>query len=301
MKFARCLPALTAVAFLASLAHAECREDHRSRKSTGLLIVDLAISGTHGLSTSDLSRIKGDMVGSCFDENSDELEVRILGLFLDKGYFECKVESVRIKANDPLAVPKPASVEAVVSEGRRFKVGEVKFEGNHAFESSELRDKFSMKKGDLFARNNIAGGIEGVHELYMAKGFIDMLVVPDVEKSSEGTLVLIINVTEGRQYHMGALEIFTKKELADRLRALWEIPEGAVFDLGYVEKFIANNRSLLPADFKRPNVQIVRNCREPWVAVRFPLDWTDPRAQAVPREIDCEEPNEGNELKAPTD
>jgi hypothetical protein len=119
--------------------------------------------------------------------------------------------------------------------------------------------------------------------------------VPDVVKSSEGTLDLIINVTEGRQYHMGTLEIFAKKELADRLRAQWEIPEGAVFDPGYVEKFIARNRSLLPADFTRRNVQIVRNCRESSVAVRFPLDWTDPRAQAVPNDIDCEEQNEGNE------
>ena len=289
MKSVRVLVALGAVAFLAAYAHAECREDHRSSKSAGLLIVDLTISGTHALSTSELTRIKGDMVGSCFDDNSEELEERIRALFQNKGYFECKVENVRIGANDPLAVPKPAFVEAVVSEGRRFKVGEVKFEGNDAFESSELRDKFSMKQGDLFARNNIAGGLEGVRDLYIAKGFIDMFMVPDVVKGSEGALVLIINVTEGQQYHMGALEIFAKKEWADRLRAQWEIPEGAVFDLGYVEKFIDSNRSLLPADFTRRNVQIVRNCREASVTVRFPINWADPRAQSVSKEIDCEE------------
>ena len=93
--------------------------------------------------------------------------------------------------------PKPAFVEAEVSEGRRFKVGEIKFEGNHVFESSEMHDKFGMKEGDLFARNNIAGGLEGVRDLYIAKGFIDIVMVPDVLKGSEGALVLIINVTEG--------------------------------------------------------------------------------------------------------
>jgi outer membrane protein assembly factor BamA len=139
------------------------------------------------------------MMGSCFDQNSEELAERIRYLFQNKGYFECEIESVRIRANDPLAVPKVASVEAVVSEGRRFRLGEIRFEGNHAFESSELRDKFSMKKGDFFARNEIGGGLEGVRDLYTAKGFIDIVMVPDVVKSSEGTLVLSINVTEGRQ------------------------------------------------------------------------------------------------------
>ena len=152
-----------------------------------------------------------------------------------------------------------------------------------------------MKKGDFFARNEIGGGLEGVRDLYTAKGFIDIVMVPDVVKSSEGTLVLSINVTEGRQYHMGVLEIFAKKELAERLRTQWEIPEGAVFDLRYVEKFIAQNRLILPAEFRRENVQVVRNCRESSVAVRFPLDWTDSRAQSVPKEIDCEEPDTGNE------
>ena len=88
---------------------------------------------------------------------------------------------------------------------------------------------------------------------------------------------------------MGALEIYAKKELADRLRAQWQIPEGAVFDLGYVEKFMDSNRTLLPADFTWRNVQIARNCREASVTVRFPIDWADPRAQSISKQIDCEE------------
>ena len=79
------------------------------------------------------------------------------------------------------------------------------------------------------------------------------------------------------------------------MRAQWEIPEGAVFDSRYVEKFIAQNRLILPAEFTRQSVQIVRNCRESSVAVRFLLDWTDPRMQSVPKEIDCEEPDLGKE------
>ena len=185
MRYARFLSFLAAVGFLEPLSMRSAGRiiDPTERRSADNR-ADL--SGTRGLSTSDLARIKGTMVGWCFDENSEELQERIRALFQDKGHLDCQVDNVRIKTNDPLAVPKPISVEAVVLEGRRFKIGEIKFVGNHGFESSELEAKFSLKKGALFARNQIAGGLEGVRDLDLTKGFIEMVMVPDVVKSSEG-------------------------------------------------------------------------------------------------------------------
>jgi hypothetical protein len=46
---------------------------------------------------------------------------------------------------------------------------------------------------------------------------------------------------------MGKVEIFPKKEITERLRAQWEMPEGAVFDQSYLEKYVERNRSQLPA------------------------------------------------------
>ena len=84
---------------------------------------------------------------------------------------------------------------------------------------------------------------------------------------------------EGQQYHMGKLEIFAKKEVADRLRTEWQLPEGAVFDLTYLDKYIGRNRSLLPTGFQREHMQLVRDCRDATVDVRLPLDAMDPRSQ----------------------
>jgi hypothetical protein len=89
---------------------------------------------------------------------------------------------------------------------------------------------------------------------------------------------------------MGKLEIFTKKELAEKLPTDRELPEGAVFDLRYIDKYIDRNRSRLPAAFNRADVQIVRDCRDFSVVVRLPLDGTDPRSQSRPQDIDCKPP-----------
>jgi hypothetical protein len=111
--------------------------------------------------------------------------------------------------------------------------------------------------------------------------------MPDVQKLSDGTAVLVVSITEGPQYRMGKLEIFARKELADKLRAEWELPEGAIFDFRYLDQYVDRNRSVLPPEFVRNEVQLVRDCRDSSVEVRLPLDGTDPRSQSQPKDIDC--------------
>ena len=89
---------------------------------------------------------------------------------------------------------------------------------------------------------------------------------------------------------MGKLEIFAKKEIADRLRTEWPMPEGAAFDFTYLDKDIGHNRSLLPPEFQREHVQLVRDCQDSTVDVRLPLDATDPRSQSVPKDLGCDAP-----------
>ncbi len=293
MRRSRFFTALLACAFLPTFLHADCTGDHdnRSSKTSGLLITDFSITGTHALSSEELARITSELTGSCYDEDTEELTERIQALFQDRGYMETTVKNVYIRPSDPLAIPKPVSLEAEVVEGRQFKVAGIEFVGNHAFSTSKLRGEFSLKKGDLLARNKIGMGIDGVRNLYVSDGFVDWIATSGATKRSDGTILLTLSVAEGPQYRMGKLEIFTKRELADRLRATWELPEGAVFDLRYIDKYLDTNRPLLPAAFNRADVQLVRDCRDFSVVVRLPVDGTDPRSQSMPQDIDCKPPH----------
>ncbi len=278
---------LLALALLTHVLQAQCVQDNRSSKTSGLMIAELTITGTQSLNSTELARLTRKLTGSCVDENQEELGERLRALFQDEGYFQAEVQNVHIKVNDPLALPKPVTVEVEVKEGRRFKVGGIKFVGNHVFSASDLRRHFALNKGDLFARNKIGNGLEGVRDLYVADGFMDWVAIPDTELS-DGTVDLSVSVVEGRQYRMGKLEIFAKKEAVEQLRSQWEIAEGAVFDRTYVGKYIDKNRPLLPPGFNQTDVQVVRNCRDSSVEVRLPLDGTDPRSQSAPKDIDCE-------------
>jgi outer membrane protein assembly factor BamA len=281
---------LVTFVFLAASLRADCvrGQDHRSSKNSGVLISDFTINGTQALGSDELAAIESEITGSCFDESSDEIEERVRALFQNRGYFGVVLNSLRIQPNDPVAVPKTVTVEADVLEGPRYRLAEIGFVGNHAFDADELRNKFPFKKGDLFARDKIASGLGALRDLYVSSGFIDFTLIPDTQILSNATVILSVSVMEGQQYHMGKLEIFARKEITDRLRAEWHMTEGAVFDMTYLEKYIGSNRSLLPPEFQRQHMQLVRDCQDAIVDVRLPLDATDPRSQSVPKELGCD-------------
>ncbi|MGC2185760.1 MAG: POTRA domain-containing protein [Terriglobales bacterium] len=247
MRRSHCFLLVTFV-FLAALLRADCTkdQDHRTSKNSGLLITDLTISGTQTLSSDELRTIASELVGSCFDESSDELEERVRSLFQNRGYFSAQVKTLHIRPSDPIAIPKPVVLEADVLEGPLYRLAEIGFAGNHALSTAALRSGFPLKKGDVFGRDKIASGLDALRDLYVSSGFIDFTAIPDTQNLSNATVILSVSVMEGPQYRMGKLEIFAKKEIAERLRTEWQLPEGAVFNMTYLEKYIENNRSLLP-------------------------------------------------------
>jgi outer membrane translocation and assembly module TamA len=269
---------------------ADCikKEDHRSNKNSGVLVTDFVISGTQSLNSDDLNRIRGQMIGGCYDEDSDELQQYIRALFQNRGYFAVEVKGLNIKPLDTLGVPKPVVLDADVQEGRLFRLGEIQFSGNHAFSAAKLRNVFPLKKGALFERDKIAGGLDSLSNLYGKDGFLDLMSVPDTENVSSGTIRLSIAVEEGPQYRMGKLDVLAKKEIADKLHSAWQLPEGAVFDPSYIDHYVRANRSLFPSEFTRDSVQVIRDCPAALVEVRLPIDISEVASHPLPNSVNCE-------------
>ncbi len=273
----------------AAFLPAECVKDYRSNKNAGILITDFTITGTQTISATDLARITSDMIGSCFDEDSEEMEARVRASFQDRGYFKVEVKNLRFKPRDPLSVPKPVTLEGEVSEGARYKLAEITFVENHAFSSEKLREQFPLKRGELFERGKLASGLESLRKLYGTHGFLDYTAIPDTKFGSNGTASLNISIQEGPQYHMGKLDIVANKEVAARLRPEWKLAEGDVYDQTYIDQYLEANRELVPAGFSRDNVQRSQNCPDAVVGVRLIIDPAEDTSHAEPKNVPCEE------------
>lgn len=264
----------------------ECAGDHREDKKSGVLVTDLAITGTRGLSATALARISGEFVGNCYNEDSEELQERVRAAFQNHGYFAVEVKSLRFKPGDPLGVPKPVVIEVEVAEGPQYRMAEISFVGSHAFSAGKLREGFPIKKGDLMERDKIASGIESLRRVYGTKGYLDYVAVPETQPGSNGILRLTMTITEGPQYHMGKVEMVAGKELAARLWAEWKLAEGAAYDMGYIDKYIETNRNLLPVGFSREQVRVGVNCPEARVDLQVVVDAAEggPEVKSVPCE-----------------
>jgi len=270
-------------------ARAECVNDHRSNKNAGILITDFTITGTQTISATDLARITSDMIGSCFDEDSEEMEERVRASFQDRGYFKVEVKSLRFKPSDPLGVPKPVTLEGEVSEGARYKLAEITLVENHAFSSEKLRQQFPLKRGDLFERGKVASGLQNLRKLYGTHGFLDCTAVPETKFGSNATANLNISIQEGPQYHMGKLDTVADKEVAAKLLAEWKLAEGDVYDHTYIDRFLETNRDSLPLGFSRASVQTIQNCPDALVEVRLIVDPAEDTSHAAPKNVLCED------------
>lgn len=284
--------AIFGLACLSLMARAQCGKDHREDKKGGILVTDFAISGTQTLSATELAGITGELTGSCFNDDSDEMGERVRALFQDRGYFLAEVKSVKFKAGDPLASPKPVSIEADVVEGSQFKVGEIVFAGYRAFSVDKLRQQFPLKTGAVFERGKVAAGLESLRKLYGTNGYLDFIAIPETQPGSNGIMKLTLTFQEGPQYRLDKVEFVGKRETTSRLQVQWKLAPGSVYDASYLDKYIATNRDFLPQGFGRADVQTATDCPRALVQVRLLVDPTEDAKGSMPKDVGCEDTSE---------
>jgi outer membrane protein assembly factor BamA len=272
----------------ASLLSAQCANDRRQNKNAGILVTDFTITGTQTISATDLARITSNMIGSCYDEDSEEMEERLRAAFQDRGYFKAEVKSLRFKPRDPLGIPKPVTLEGDVSEGPQYKLADVSFANNHAFPVAKLRQQFPLKKGALMERGKVASGLESLRKLYGTRGYLDYIAIPETQFGSNATVNLTVTIEEGPQYHMGKLDIVADKEAAGRLRMQWKLAEGAIYDTTYIDDYLIAARDILPSNFSRANVETTQNCPETLVQVRLIVDPAQDKSPSELKDVPCE-------------
>lgn len=265
------------------------RQRSAQNKHAGILIADFTITGTQTISATDLARITSDMIGSCYDEDSEEMGERLRAAFQDRGYFKVEVKGMRFKPRDPLAIPKPVTLEGDVAEGPKYRLADVSFVNNRAFTVAKLREQFPLKRGALMERGKIASGLESLRKLYGTRGYLDYTAIPEMQLGSNDTGSLTVTIEEGPQYHMGKLDIVSDKDCAGRLRMQWKLAEGEVYDYTYIDEYLTAARDILPSNFSRANVETIQNCPEALVQVRLIVDPAQDKSSSKLKNVSCED------------
>jgi outer membrane protein insertion porin family len=166
--------------------------------------------------------------------------------YLQARHGEPRVESIgRRRTGFPiLPLPLLSSVDeglrvtVPIVEGRVYRIGEMKIEGNSIFSEPTIRAVIGLNKGDVANGEKIGKALfENLKKYYGQQGFIEYTAEPtptfkdNPQKPDEGIVDFVITIEEGKQFSLRRLEFIGNTFTRDNvLRREVLLNEGDIYN-----------------------------------------------------------------------
>jgi outer membrane protein insertion porin family len=186
------------------------------------------------------------LIGKPFSRSAIELFEfeQVRPVYLTHAFLRVKFvpPMARFEGDPTKPLPDKVSVLAPIEPGPAYTWGGVEWNGNSVISTAEL-DKFvELKAGEVADGVRMEAGWNRVLDTYGAHGYLDAKLTPTPHYDDKAARVsYAVSISEGSQYRMGQL-VLTGLSLEGerRIRGAWQIPNGAVFNRGVYEEFIAH-------------------------------------------------------------
>ncbi|HEV3468219.1 MAG TPA: outer membrane protein assembly factor BamA [Pyrinomonadaceae bacterium] len=197
-----------------------------------------------------ISRFKGQDILH-LDKLEYDLRQNVVTHMRSKGYLESRTGEPRVEGLGPrrtgfpiLPLPLLSSVDEglrvtiPVVEGKLYRLGEIKIEGNSIYSEEVIRQVIGLRAGEVANGQRIVKALaEDLDKLYGRAGFIqyEYDVSPSFkdnpQKPGEGIADFTITINEGKQFTLRRLEFAGNTYTRDNvLRREVAVNEGDIFD-----------------------------------------------------------------------
>ncbi len=209
-----------------------------------------------------VSRVKGE----------DILDLRKLQYDLDrnvrtymwsKGYFQARVGEPEViglgykRTGPPIigSLPLPLItskddtllIKVPITEGKVFRVGELKVEGNSIFSELQILSYIGLRKGEIVDGKRLQNAIyEDLKKVYGGQGFVQYNAEPNPEfkdnpnNPNEGIVDISITIDEGKQFSLRRLEFTGNTFTRDKvLRREFLLNEGDIYNQNTLDVSVA--------------------------------------------------------------
>ncbi len=192
-----------------------------------------------------------------------DLQKNVKAHMFSKGYFQARIgepviEGLGVKRTDfiPLiTLPLPLisskddtlRITVPVTEGKVFRVGELKVEGNSIFSEQQILGYVGLKTGEIADGKRLQDAVyEDLKKVYGSQGFVqynaefDPVFKDNPANPNEGIVDITITIEEGKQFSLRRLEFTGNTFTRDRvLRREFLINEGDIYNQNYLEISVA--------------------------------------------------------------
>ena len=201
-----------------------------------------------------ITRFKGSDI---LDREKLDVDLRLVDNYMrSKGYLQARhgeprVESVgRRRTGFPvLPLPFLSSVDeglrvtVPIVEGKVYRLGEFKVEGNSIFSEDQIKAVIGLNKGDIANGEKVSKGLfENLKKFYGQQGFIEYTAEPvpnfkdNPQNPNEGIVDFTVTIEEGKQFTLRRLEFVGNTFTRDNvMRREVLINEGDIYNDSYWE------------------------------------------------------------------
>ncbi len=120
--------------------------------------------------------------GTYQEAKFEEDAQKVTDFYREKGYVKARIGQPELKILEDAKDAKTRFIELQipVTEGERYKIGELTFSGNSVAKSEGLRPLFKLNAGDYYNDKLIRKGLEKAKELYGSGGYWEFTGYPDL-------------------------------------------------------------------------------------------------------------------------
>lgn len=164
-----------------------------------------------------------------------------LSLMHSKGFFRARINQVR-----PRRVEDDYVVTVGVSEGARYRIGEIKIEGATVFSEKEILDMFGQTPGDIADGKLLQDFFyEKLKRIYADQGYslynaeFDPEMIDPQAEGLDGIVNIKGLIDEGPQFRLATIKFSgIEREKAGELRKLFSLRDGEVYNQSKLEEGI---------------------------------------------------------------
>jgi outer membrane protein assembly factor BamA len=248
---------------------------------TKINIVSVEFTGDRALSDEDRTRIANELQpgslvakGSQIDANSFESATEAIRQnLMNRGYFRVVVTPTPFLVRaTPEALEYALRIQ--IESGPQYHVGSIRLANADpdrpglAFDSSLLRQKIPLDRGDIFDVSKLRDGLRAASLAYQERGYIDVTIEPDFEirdaQVNYPTIDVLLHVDEEIPYRLEVMRfIGLDPRVAPQLQSRLPQKAGEPFSPALWDGFFEQNKSLLPPNSSAPeNLQISKNSKD---------------------------------------
>jgi outer membrane protein insertion porin family len=178
----------------------------------------------------------------------------LLSLLYGKGYFQARIGAIA-----PQTVAGKQFVTIEITEGARFRNGDVRIVGARALTAAEITQMLNAKKGEVSDGRQLLDFVyEKLRKAYADKGYVlyagelEPVFNEPLTRGADGVVNILIKINEGAQFKLRKIEFAgVDNAKAAQLRKLFLINDGEIYNqtkfedgirkIGELKEFAATN------------------------------------------------------------